>query len=181
MNLEMARLCCSTVASDCEARRVQLPESPKGLRQSIHRILLGAHGADRLASSLSAIWKLLNLKVDGQQDGQLATLVCGPPMDKNQSKDEFLVLADGSLLSFTIAVSFPTNDYARLHFHRYHLRRASGAPEFLRFDLNTPGAVHDALSGTRSHLHVSDEDIRITIPLMTPDEILSKVLFGLPN
>jgi hypothetical protein len=179
VTLAQARAVCAAFAAQCDARRQTLPNRPHELRRSIHSLLVGAAHADRLDSPMERIWKLLNINETRLPSGVLATVLCGPSIDKGQPSDEFIVLRGGKLLSFTIGVHYPENSAADLHFYRYHVRWIA-TNQFLRFDLNTPGAVHDPLVEPRSHLHAVDPNLRLSLPIMTPSEVLGKLLYGLP-
>ena len=103
---------------------------------------------------------------------------CGENFDDGQA-GEFLRLSDGSRLSFSFTAEY-AGQARGLTSYRFHLRRPAGShPAFLRFDLNSERAAHEPLEEPRCHIHPGNDDIRIQCPILSPAEILHKLLYGL--
>ena len=51
-------------------------------------------------------------------------------------------------------------------------------PPFVRFDLNPPGHSN-ADRGLRAHVHVGHDDLSVPAPILSPEEILDLLLYGL--
>jgi hypothetical protein len=49
---------------------------------------------------------------------------------------------------------------------------------FLRFDLNGERAAHEPLQEPHCHIHPGDDEMRIQCLILSPDEILHKLLYG---
>ena len=103
---------------------------------------------------------------------------CGENFDDGQA-GEFLRLSDGSRLSFSFTAEY-AGQARGLTSYRFHLRRPAGShPAFLRFDPNSERAAHEPLEEPRCHIHPGNDDIRIQCPILSPAEILHKLLYGL--
>ena len=110
----------------------------------------------------------------------VVALLGGTTFDKGQRDDEFFIRSDGARLSFGVTVAYPRGAEPELLTYRFHLRfPRNSSPAFIRFDLNDES--NEPLIEPRSHLHPGSDDLRLPVPVMTPVEILERLLYSTPT
>jgi len=163
--------------------RAGLTESPLAhsideLVTEIRALLLEASDDGTLLTAPFEIIPLLRHRRD-RRNPETLTVWCGETFDQGQEGGQFLHLSNGGRLSFSLTAEY-AGQVRRLISYRFHLRRAAGlSPAFLRFDLNPEHGVHEPLDEPRCHLHPGSDDIRIQCPILSPTEILHKLLYGI--
>jgi hypothetical protein len=168
------------VVEDRTLSNPALPLNPETLKQDIRAALIFCSDRGLLQTPPTQIFRLLQFAHETDAGGTLLSILGGPTFDKPLIPDsEFLVRQDGARLSFSITASYPASGPPFLAAYRFHLRFPVGrVPAYVRFDLN--GGKGDPLGEPRSHVHAGAEKIRVAIPIMTPTEVLAKVLYGIP-
>jgi hypothetical protein len=99
-------------------------------------------------------------------------------------ENAYLVRDDGAWLHFTILVregsaSLEMLGYDfELVFPEEMALPKGGMPPFFRIDLNLPGHENEERE-MRSHLHPGHDDLQAHAPVMSPDEILDLLIWGM--
>jgi hypothetical protein len=146
----------------------------------IRKCLITASDEGMLRTPVHSILSLLNVEMRrGPGRDGVATLSGGAALDKEQEGEEFFYRDDDARIRFAITVRFDGASQ-ELSSYRFHLQfPAETVPAYTRFDLN-PGPSDDPLLEPRCHVHIGAEDLRVPAPVMSPIEILNKLLYGMP-
>jgi len=162
-------------------QRLALPASAKTLASDVRRCLLVAADEGVLRTPPESIFRLLKTEERTAERGTIVVaMLGGATFDKGQSEDAFFIRSDGARLSFGVAVAYQRGAEPELLTYRFHLRFArNGSPAFIRLDLNDES--RDPLMEPRSHLHPGSDGLRLPVPVMTPLEILERLLYGTPT
>lgn len=162
-------------------QRLVLPASPKTLASHVRKCLTMAADEGALRTPPEIIFRLLKTEERAPQQGTpVVALLGGATFDKGQSDDDFFIRSDGARFSFGITVAYPRGVQPELLTYRFHLRfPRNSSPAFIRFDLNDES--REPLIEPRSHLHPGSDDLRLPVPVMTPLEILERLLYGTPT
>jgi hypothetical protein len=157
-----------------------LPSTPEKLMAAIRKHLTIAADNDALITPVHRIFSLLNIdKKTRSKSSTVVSLTGGSPFDKGQDSQDFFFRPDGARLSFSVTASYEAGTCTLLAY-RFHLQFPPGSiPPHVRFDLN-PEVGQNALVEPRSHLHVGAEDLRVSILVMSPLEVLDKIIYGMP-
>ena len=82
----------------------------------------------------------------------------------------------GAQLSFGITLGFDGTRTSLLSF-RFHLALLpTSGLRFVRIDLNGPKDIYDALHMPRCHIHPGFEGVHIPFPVMTPIDVLDRLV-----
>lgn len=167
-----------TEASAVETRTLlqgpTLSGDPNAILLTVRRCLISASDEGVLTNSIARILSL----VKRRDAGPVMEILGGATFDKGQETDEFFVRNDGARISFAVTV-IGRGPSLSIPAYRFHLRFPAGMiPPYVRFDLNPERG--DPLLEPRCHVHVGADDVRVATPFMTPVEILTKLLYGLP-
>ena len=179
MSIEDARAAAFAVETRTLWQVPQLSADPKALFLAIKHCLIAAADEGVLMNRIDRILSLVKIEERPRRDERLiAEILGGATLDKGQATDEFFVRSDGARISFSVTV-VSRRDLLETPAYRFHLRFPTGtSPSYVRFDLNHERS--DPLVEPRCHVHVGADDLRVATPLMTPLEILTKLLYGLP-
>jgi hypothetical protein len=82
----------------------------------------------------------------------------------------------GAQLSFGITLGFDGARTSLLSFRFYLALLPSSGLRFVRIDLNGPKDIYDPLHMPRCHIHPGFEGIHIPFPVMTPLEVLDRLV-----
>jgi hypothetical protein len=152
----------------------------KELRTQIFKILSQAHNEGVLNTKLAAIYGLLKMSTQNQQQVViLGGLEKVGTKNFKRSKDiPHFTRVDGCWFDFAITIDESRKPAEIIGFD-FEIRFPESVPiQFVRFDLNLPGHDNQA-DGLRFHLHPSSDDFMIHSPPMSPVEILHLFLYGL--
>ncbi len=160
--------------------RLALPASAKTLASDVRKCLTMAADEGALRTPPEIIFRLLKKEERTPDRGTIVVaLFGGATFDKGQSDDAFFIRSDGARLSFGVAVAYRRDVEPELLTYRFHLRfPRNSSPAFIRFDLNDES--REPLIEPRSHLHPGSNELRLPVPVMTPLEILERLLYGTP-
>lgn len=162
-------------------RQPSLPKEPYEFVAEIRRCLIDGINSDVIVTAPKTVLELLKHESNVGADGNATvTVFGGATFDKGVDTGEFFVRRDGARISFTVTAAYPDAAQPAWHSYRFHLSFAEGGnPRYLRIDLNRPGGGN-ALLEPRSHVHVGAENLRVPVPIMSPTEILEKLIYGVP-
>jgi len=162
-------------------QRVTLPVTFRMLASNVRTCLTAAADEGVLRTPPEDIFRLLKTQERAPEPGTTVLAVFGgATFDKGQSDDAFFIRSDGSRLSFAVSVAYQRASEPVIVAYRFHLRFPSNSsPAFIRVDLNDES--REPLMEPRSHLHPGSDRIRLPLPMMTPLEILERLLYGTPT
>lgn len=161
--------------------RLALPASARTLASDVRKCLMIAADEGVLRSPPETIFRLLKTEERAPEQGTIVMVLLGAAtFDKGQSDDDgFFIRSDGARLSFGVTVAYRRGVEPEMLTYRFHLRfPRNSSPTFIRFDLNDES--REPLIEPRSHLHPGSDEIRLPVPVMTPLEILERLLYGTP-
>lgn len=150
------------------------------LRQKIQKDLIIAESAGVLKTKPQDIRLLLKCTNDKSGKGKME--ITGGGRNFNREKDvPHFERTDGCWFDFAIFLDEgKKKDYITCIGFNFEIRFPSPiSPHFLRFDLNPPNHHNDD-QGLRFHVHPGNDDLMIHSPPMSPMEILTMFLYGLP-
>jgi hypothetical protein len=134
-------------------------------------------------SPIAAINKHLQMAQDGGRTaifaGEIRSDARGrvTPFDR-ASAAAHLVRNDGAWLHFTLTVRADAESLSLEAYSFEIVFPNAHHPAFLRFDLNSPGHENDERE-MRSHFHPGNDDLQSPSAMMTPEEILDLLIWGL--
>lgn len=153
--------------------------SGKRLYRDIKSYLIKASDQRILQESLTVIHQ--NLLFTGPHADGYFDIAVGTVRNFNRVKSfPHFTRRDGAWFDFQLQIREEDNR-ADIIAYDFELRLpAGGSFNFVRFDLNPPGASPEN-DGLRSHLHLNSDDDGMAIPaaVMSPFEILDLFLYGL--
>jgi hypothetical protein len=108
-----------------------------------------------------------------------ARVIAGGVKDfRRDPGNAYLVRDDGAWLHFTILVREISGSLEMLGYDFELVFPEGQVPPFYRIDLNLPGHENEDRA-LRSHCHPGSDDLQAPAPVMTPEEILDLLIWGM--